>query len=66
MNNTDSLRDKARALLTMCIQAYGMGKTLDIFNGAIDGYIAENLRRGTDEVAKQFLTDKKRKLMGLI
>lgn len=66
MNSTDALRDKARAIILMCLQTYGMGKTLDIFNGAIDGYIAENLRRGTDEVAKQFLTDKKRKLMGLI
>ena len=65
-NNTDPLYNKTCALLTMCIHTYGMGKTLEIFNEAIDDHIDENLQRETDEAARQFFMTKKRKLMELV
>lgn len=65
-NNTDPLYNKTCALITMCIQTYGMGKTLEIFNEAIEDHVNENLQRETDEAARQFFMTKKRKLMGLV
>jgi len=64
--NTDPLHNKTCALLTMCIQTYGLGKTLEILHEAIDDHIDENLQRETDETARQFFESKKRKIMGLI
>ena len=61
-NSTDPLYNKTCALLTMCIQAYGLGKTLDILHEAIDDHIDENLQRETDEAERQFFMTKKREL----
>lgn len=64
--NKDRLYNQTCAKVTFCFGQYGFSETMNMIAEAIDDHIAENLRRGTDEVAKQFLTDKKRKLMGLI
>ena len=65
-NNTDPLYNKTCALITMCIQTYGFGKTMEIFHEAIDDHIDENLQRESDEAARQFFNAKKRKLMELV
>lgn len=64
-NNTDPLYNKTCALLTMCIQMYGLGKTLEILHEAIDDHIDENLQRESDETARQFFESKKNKIMEL-
>jgi len=64
-NNTDPLYNKTCALLTMCIQTYGLSKTLEILHEAIDDHINENLQRETDETARQFFIAKKHKIMEL-
>jgi len=66
MNNTDPLYNKTCALITMCIQTYGMGKTLEIFQEAIDDHIKDNLQRESDEAERQFFMTKKRKLMEVV
>jgi len=60
--NTDPLYNKTCSLLTMCLQTYGLGKTIEIFSEAIDDNINENLQRETDEAERQFFMTKKRKL----
>lgn len=65
-NNTDPLYNKTCALITMCIQTYGMGKTLEIFQEAIDDHIKDNLQRESDEAERQFFMTKKRKLMEVV
>ena len=64
--NTDPLYNKTCALLTMCIQTYGLGQTAEIIREAIDDHIKENLQRDSDAPARDFFTTKKHKLMELV